>query len=79
MLLSCMCAATESFGRAAPDAATVGGLAAGGQGAGNIQIARSLRVSEATVAKHLENVFMRLGVQSRTEAVAAVLAFLDAA
>ena len=49
------------------------------KGAGNIQIARSLRVSEATVAKHLENVFMRLGVQSRTEAVAAVLAFLDAA
>lgn len=49
------------------------------KGAGNIQIARLLGVSEATVAKHLENVFVRLGVQSRTEAVVAVLAFLDAA
>ena len=49
------------------------------KGAGNIQIARSLGVSEATVGKHLENIFMRLDVRSRTEAVAAVQAFLDAA
>lgn len=48
-------------------------------GAGNAQIARALAVSEATVRKHLENVFLRLGVQSRTEAVARVRAFLDAA
>jgi DNA-binding CsgD family transcriptional regulator len=48
-------------------------------GSSNTQIARTLGLSEATVRKHLENVFLRLGVQSRTEAVARVLAFLDAA
>jgi len=48
-------------------------------GASNTQIARALGLSEATVRKHLENVFLRLNVQSRTEAVARVLAFLDAA
>jgi DNA-binding CsgD family transcriptional regulator len=48
-------------------------------GASNTRIARDLGLSEATVRKHLENVFLRLGVQSRTEAVARVLAFLDAA
>jgi DNA-binding CsgD family transcriptional regulator len=48
-------------------------------GSSNTQIARRLGLSEATVRKHLENVFLRLGVQSRTEAVARVLAFLDAA
>lgn len=49
------------------------------QGASNTQIARTLGVSDATVRKHLENVFLRLGVQSRTEALARVHAFLDAA
>ena len=48
-------------------------------GASNTQIARALGLSEATVRKHLENVFLRLGVQSRTEAVARVLAFMDVA
>jgi DNA-binding NarL/FixJ family response regulator len=48
-------------------------------GASNIQIARTLGVSEATVRKHLENIFLRLHVASRTEAVARVRAFLDAA
>jgi len=48
-------------------------------GAGNVQIARDLGLSEATVRKHLENVFVRLGVQSRTEAVARVHAFMDVA
>jgi DNA-binding CsgD family transcriptional regulator len=48
-------------------------------GASNTQIARTLGLSEATVRKHLENVFLRLGVQSRTEAVARVLAFMDVA
>ena len=48
-------------------------------GASNTQIARALGLSEATVRKHLENVFLRLGVQSRTEAAARVLAFMDVA
>jgi DNA-binding CsgD family transcriptional regulator len=48
-------------------------------GASNIQIARALGLSEATVRKHLENVFLRLGVQSRTEAVARILGFMDVA
>ncbi len=49
------------------------------KGAGNAQIARTLGVSDATVRKHLENVFLRLGVQSRTEALARVHAFFDVA
>lgn len=48
-------------------------------GASNTQIARSLGLSDATVRKHLENVFLRLGVQSRTEAVTRVLPFLEVA
>lgn len=48
-------------------------------GASNAQIARTLGVSEATVRKHLENVFQRLHVLSRTEAVARVRPFIDAA
>ncbi len=48
-------------------------------GAGNTQIARDLGLSEATVRKHLENVFLRLDVQSRTEAVSRVLPFFDVA
>ena len=49
------------------------------KGAGNAQIARTLGLSDGTVRKHLENVFLRLGVQSRTEALARVHAFLDVA
>jgi DNA-binding CsgD family transcriptional regulator len=49
------------------------------RGASNTQIAHTLGVSGATVGKHLENAYERLGVQSRTEAVAAVRAFLDVA
>ena len=49
------------------------------RGAGNAQIARTLGLSDGTVRKHLENVFLRLGVQSRTEALARVHAFLDVA
>ena len=48
-------------------------------GASNTQIARDLGLSEATVRKHLENVFLRLDVQSRTEAVSRVLPFFDVA
>jgi DNA-binding CsgD family transcriptional regulator len=36
----------------------------------NGQISRRLEVSEATVRKHLENIFNRLGVSNRTAAVA---------
>lgn len=48
-------------------------------GATNTAIARTLGLSDATVRKHLENVFIRLDVQSRTEALARVHAFIDAA
>jgi DNA-binding CsgD family transcriptional regulator len=41
-----------------------------GQGWSNHQIARHLFVAEGTVRKHLENAFARLGVNSRTAAVA---------
>ena len=46
------------------------GMVAGG--ASNTQVARALSLSEATVRKHQENVFTRLAVSSRTEAVARV-------
>jgi DNA-binding CsgD family transcriptional regulator len=41
-------------------------------GMSNTEIARQLVVSASTVRKHLENAFQRLGVQSRTAAVARV-------
>jgi len=47
-------------------------------GASNGQIARTLGLSEATVRKHLENIFLRLHVLSRTEAIARVRPFMDA-
>jgi DNA-binding CsgD family transcriptional regulator len=39
----------------------------------NREIAELLRVSPATVRKHLENVFAKLGVHTRTAAVARLL------
>lgn len=39
-------------------------------GATNLQVAHRLLISEGTVRKHLEHVYARLGVESRTEAVA---------
>jgi DNA-binding CsgD family transcriptional regulator len=41
-------------------------------GMSNTQIARHLSISPSTVRKHLENAYQRLGVQSRTAAVARV-------
>lgn len=46
-------------------------------GASNAQVARALAISHGTVRKHLENVFLRLEVASRTEAVARTTEFLD--
>jgi DNA-binding NarL/FixJ family response regulator len=42
-------------------------------GCSNRQIARRLVVSEATVRKHLENIFSRLEVNNRTAAVARLI------
>lgn len=47
-------------------------LRAVARGDSNRQIARDLGVTEGTVRKHLEHVYGRLGVQSRTQAVARV-------
>jgi DNA-binding CsgD family transcriptional regulator len=44
----------------------------------NRQIAQSLSVSEGTVRSHLEHIFERLEVNSRTEAVARTTPFVDA-
>lgn len=46
-------------------------------GCTNQQVARALGVSEGTVRKHLENIFARLDVTSRTAAAAKVIPFLD--
>jgi len=43
----------------------------------NRQIARALGLSEGTVRKHLEHIYARLGVHSRTEAVARISPPLD--
>ena len=45
-------------------------------GSSNAQIGRALGVSEATVRKHLENIFLRLRAVSRTEAVRKVSGYL---
>jgi DNA-binding NarL/FixJ family response regulator len=38
-------------------------------GCTNAQIARRLGIAEGTVRKHLENIYRRLGVSSRTAAI----------
>jgi DNA-binding CsgD family transcriptional regulator len=43
------------------------------QGKGNQAIATQLSVSQSTIRKHLESIYHKLGVQSRTEAIAQVL------
>ncbi len=45
-------------------------------GLSNAQVGRMLGLSEATVRKHLENIFLRLHAASRTEAVSKVSAFI---
>lgn len=45
-------------------------------GASNHQIGRRLGVAEGTVRKHLENIFLRVGAGSRTEAIRKVSGFL---
>jgi DNA-binding CsgD family transcriptional regulator len=42
-------------------------------GKSNQQIARELAISNATVRKHLEHIYMRLGVNSRAQAIVRVL------
>lgn len=48
-------------------------------GHSNTQIARRLVVAEGTVRKHLENIYERLGVTSRTAAVAAAFPLAETA
>lgn len=48
-------------------------------GHSNTQIARRLFVAEGTVRKHLENIYERLGVSSRTAAVATAFPVADIA
>ena len=45
----------------------------------NTQIARTLNVSDTTVRKHLENIYQRLGVGTRTAAVAKAALVIDLA
>lgn len=40
-------------------------------GCTNRQVGRALGLTERTVSKHLENIYLRVGAQSRTEAIAA--------
>jgi DNA-binding CsgD family transcriptional regulator len=48
------------------------------QGKTNAEIARLLWLAPSTVRKHLENVYAKLGVGTRTAAVARFLGLLDA-
>ena len=43
------------------------------QGAGNARIAAGLVLSERTVARHVANIYLKLGVHNRAQAVAAAL------
>lgn len=56
-----------------PSAREVEILALAARGMSNREIAGTLVLSEATVKRHLANVYEKLGVHSRSEAVAAAL------
>ncbi len=45
------------------------------QGKSNIQIGETLNITERTVRKHFENIFQKMGVSNRTEAVMVVVQF----
>jgi DNA-binding CsgD family transcriptional regulator len=49
-----------------------------GRGKTNAEIARRLWVAPSTVGKHLENVYAKLGVSTRTAAVARCFGLIDA-
>ncbi len=49
------------------------------QGLGNIEIARRLFISVATVRKHMEHIFDRTGVRTRTAAAALMIPYYDTA
>jgi DNA-binding NarL/FixJ family response regulator len=44
------------------------------RGLSNVQVASSLHLSEATVKRHLANIYEKIGVRSRTEATSKALA-----
>ncbi len=48
------------------------------RGKTNAEIARLLWLAPSTVGKHLENVYAKLGVRTRTAAVARFLGLIDA-
>jgi DNA-binding CsgD family transcriptional regulator len=48
------------------------------RGQTNLEVAETLWISPATVRKHLENIYAKLGVGSRTAAAARFLTALDA-
>jgi DNA-binding CsgD family transcriptional regulator len=48
------------------------------RGKRNAEVAELLCLSPGTVRKHLENVYAKLGVNTRTAAVARLLGLLDA-
>jgi DNA-binding CsgD family transcriptional regulator len=48
------------------------------RGKTNAEIARLLWLAPSTVRKHLENVYAKLGVNTRTAAVASFLGLIDA-
>jgi DNA-binding NarL/FixJ family response regulator len=58
-------AATDAHGLTARELEVLRLVAAGGS---NREIAATLVISERTVARHLQNIFAKLGVSSRTAA-----------
>lgn len=69
----CQAASLEPAGLTRREADVLAWLA---QGKSNVDIAAILAISPRTVQKHLERVFMKLGVESRTAAAAYVIEHL---